>query len=93
MGHFYVPITPYSGSFLHADLHPWLNLVERWFAELTNKQIKRGAHRSVKALEGAIKEFIVAHNENPRPFVWVKTADQIIEAVGKYCERILDSGH
>lgn len=71
----------------------WLNQVERWFAELTNKQIKRGAHRSVKALESAITEFITAHNENPKPFMWLKTADQIIESVGRFCERILDSGH
>ena len=71
----------------------WLNQVERWFAELTNKQIKRGAHRSVKALESAITDFITAHNENPKPFMWLKTADQIIASVGKFCERILDSGH
>ena len=82
---FHLHFTPTGSS--------WLNLVERWFAELTNKQIKRGAHRSVKALESAITEFIIAHNENPRPFVWVKTADQIIETVGKYCSCILDSGH
>lgn len=71
----------------------WLNMIERWFAELTNKQIKRGVHRSVKALEEAINAFIAATNENPKPFVWLKTADQIIEAVGRFCERIYNSGH
>lgn len=71
----------------------WLNMVERWFAELTNKQIKRGAHRSVKALQEAIHAFIASTNENPKPFVWIKTADQIIESVGRFCNRIYNSGH
>jgi transposase len=71
----------------------WLNMIERWFAELTNKQIKRGIHRSVKELEKAINSFIVVTNENPKPFVWVKTAEQIIESVGRFCERISNSGH
>jgi Integrase core domain. len=71
----------------------WLNLVERWFAELTNKQIKRGVHRSVKSLEEAINTYIRINNENPTPFVWVKTADQIIESVGRFCDHILDSGY
>lgn len=56
----------------------WINLVERWFAELTNKQIRRGSHCSVKALETAIWEFIDAHNEAPKPFVWIKSADEIL---------------
>ena len=71
----------------------WLNMVERWFAELTNKQIKRGVHRSVQALEEAIHAYIASTNENPKPFVWMKTADQIIESVGRFCERICNSGH
>jgi len=71
----------------------WLNMIERWFAELTSKQIKRGIHRSVKALEETINAFIASTNEKPRPFVWVKTADQIIESVGRFCERISNSGH
>lgn len=54
----------------------WLNMVERWFAELTNKKIRRGAHRSVPALERDIKDWISQWNENPRPYVWVKTADE-----------------
>ena len=71
----------------------WLNLIERWFAELTNKQIKRGVHRSVKSLEDAISAYINHTNENPKPFVWIKTADQIIETVGRFCESISNSGH
>src|SRR5215468_4840155 len=57
----------------------WINLVERWFAELTTKQLRRGAHRSVAQLEAAIRQFIDAHHANPKPFVWTKTADQILE--------------
>src|SRR5919108_1079751 len=63
---FYVHFTPTYGS--------WLNLVERWFAELTQKQIRRGAHRSVSELEHAILEFLDGHNEQPNPFVWTKGA-------------------
>jgi len=70
----------------------WLNLVERWFAELTTKKIKRGAHTSVPNLEGDIRGWIATWNENPRPFVWVKTADQILAALARYCGRISDSG-
>ncbi len=71
----------------HPRFHPhftptgssWLNLVERWFAELTNKQIRRGVHRSVQALEKDIRAWIAAWNTDPRPYVWTKTADQILE--------------
>jgi hypothetical protein len=59
----------------------WLNLVERWFAELTNKRIRRGAFRSVRELESAIREFIEVHNEDPKPFVWTRTADQILDSI------------
>lgn len=71
----------------------WLNLVERWFAELTNKQIKRGCHRSVQELEAAIMSYIAQTNKTPKPFVWVKSAEQIIASVGKFCSQIYDSGH
>lgn len=70
-----------------------LNLVERWFAELTTKKIKRGAHTSVPALERDIRGWIVTWNENPRPYVWVKTADQILASLARYCVRISNSGH
>jgi transposase len=70
----------------------WLNLVERWFAELTTKKIKRGAHTSVPGLERDIRGWIATWNESPRPFVWAKTADEILESLGRYCERISHSG-
>src|ERR1700758_831792 len=72
---FHVHFTPTYGS--------WLNLVERWFAELTNKQLRRGAHRSVAQLEAAIREFIDAHHANPKPFVWTKTADEILASMAR----------
>ena len=81
---------------LHLHFTPtgasWLNLVERWFAELTTKKIKRGAHRSVPSLEGDIRGWIATWNEDPRPYVWVKTADQILASLARYCEQISDSG-
>lgn len=77
---FHLHFTPTSGS--------WLNMVERWFGELTTKKIRRGSHLSVKALEADITEWIETWNENPRPYVWVKTADQILAALARYCERV-----
>jgi transposase len=71
----------------------WLNLVERWFAELTVRKLRRSAHRSVTALETDIRAWITAWNTNPKPFVWTKTADQILDTLAAYCERISDSGH
>jgi hypothetical protein len=68
-----------------------LNLVERWFAELTNKRIRRGVFRSVKELETAIREYIDVHNEAPKPFVWTKTADQILDSIARYARRTLTS--
>ncbi|MDQ3677021.1 MAG: IS630 family transposase [Actinomycetota bacterium] len=82
---FHLHFTPTSAS--------WRNLVERWFALLTEKQIKRGAHRSTRALEGAIREYLTLTNASPKPFVWTKTADDILESVARYCQRISDSGH
>jgi transposase len=79
---FHVHFTPTYGS--------WLNLVERWFAELTNKQLRRGAHRSVAQLEAAIREFIDAHHANPEPFVWTKTADQVLDNIARFAQRTLD---
>jgi transposase len=62
----------------------WINQVERWFALLSQRQIKRGSHHSVDALESAIRGFIAAHNENPKPFVWTKHADQILESLWRF---------
>jgi transposase len=63
----------------------WLNQVEGWFGILTNKQLKRGSHHSVPELETAIREFLAAHNEAPKPFKWVKTADDILAKVARFC--------
>jgi transposase len=71
----------------------WLNLVERWFAELTNRKLRRSAHRSVLALEADVKAWIEAWNTDPKPFIWTKTADDILETLAAYCQRINDSGH
>ncbi|GGQ98177.1 IS630 family transposase [Streptomyces griseorubens] len=82
---FHLHFTPTSSS--------WLNLVERWFAELTQKKLKRGVHRSVQALERDIRSWLADWNDHPRPFVWTKTADEILDKVAAYCRRISDSGH
>ena len=75
---FHLHFTPTSAS--------WLNLVERWFAALTEKQIRRGIHRSTRELEAAIETFVEATNEDPKPFVWTKTADQILDTIARFCE-------
>src|SRR3954447_976363 len=82
---FVVHFTPTSSS--------WLNLVERWFSELTTKKLRRGAHRSVRQLNTDIRAWIDTWNEDPRPFIWTKTADQILESIARYCQRINDSRH
>ena len=86
--HWHVHFTPTSAS--------WLNQVERWFAELTRKQIQRGVHRSVAELEADIAAFIDAHNKNPKPYKWVKSADEILASVKRFCQKALagtsDSG-
>jgi transposase len=71
----------------------WMNLVERWFAELTNKWLRRGTHRSTKELESAITDWIDHWNDEPKPFVWHKSADEILDTLANYCARISDSGH
>ena len=79
---FFVHFTPTYSS--------WINQVERWFAELTNKQIRRGAHRSVTELEAAIRAFIAAHTAKPKPFVWAKPPDQILASIGRFAQRTID---
>lgn len=68
-------------------------MVERWFAALTDKQIRRGAHRSVRELETAIKSYLALTNQSPKPFVWTKTADEILASVARFCARTSGSGH
>ena len=82
---FHVHFTPTSAS--------WLNLVERWFATLSEKQIKRGTHRSTRDLEAAIRAYLRLTNDTPQPFVWHKTADEILGSVARYCQRISESRH
>lgn len=82
---FYLHFTPTSAS--------WLNLVERWFAELTIRKLRRSAHHSVTALEADVRTWINAWNKDPKPFVWTKTADEILNTLAAYCRRISDSGH
>jgi transposase len=82
---FVLHFTPTSSS--------WLNLVERWFAELTTKLLQRGAHRSTTALNRDIRAWIQTWNDDPRPFVWTKPAEAILDSIRRYCERINQSGH
>jgi transposase len=71
----------------------WLNLVERWFAELTARKLRRGAHRSTRELNRDIRDWLAHWNEDPRPFVWTKSSEEILETIASYCNRITDSGH
>jgi len=71
----------------------WLNQVERWFSELTTKLLQRGVHNNVQQLEADIRNWIATWNENPRPFVWTKTADEILGSLAHYCQRISGAGH
>ena len=74
---FHLHFTPTYGS--------WMNLVERWFSALTTKKLKRSAHRSAKELAADIRAWVDTWNENPKPFVWHKTAEQILERLAGYC--------
>jgi transposase len=77
----HVHFTPTSSS--------WINQVERFFALLTQQQIKRGAHRSTKELEAAISAYIQARNEKPKPLRWTKSADDILASIERFCRRTL----
>jgi len=82
---YHLHFTPTSGS--------WLNLVERFFGEITEKRIRRGAFRGVAALEAAIREYLEHHNASPKPFRWTADADLILDRVKMVIERTSDSGH
>ena len=82
---FQVHFTPTSAS--------WINQVERWFATLTEKYIRRGTHRSTQQLEQAIRKYLEMNNANPKPFAWVKSADDILASIERFCLRISNSGH
>ena len=82
---FHLHFTPTGAS--------WINLVERWFAALTEKQLRRGVHRSTRELELAIRRYVDLTNQHPKPFIWTKTADEILASVARFCQRISNSGH
>ena len=82
---FHVHYTPTYSS--------WINQVERWFAYLTEDLLRRSDHRSVQALEKDIRAWVAAWNENPKPFIWVKTAEQILESITRLLKRINGAGH
>lgn len=82
---FHLHFTPTSSS--------WINLVERWFGLITEKQIRRGTFKSTAQLEEAIRHYMDVYNEDPKPFVWTKSADDILESLKRYCEYNYDTGH
>lgn len=82
---YHLHFTPTSSS--------WLNLVERWFAALTDKQLRRNSFYSTRQLEQAIREFLAVHNAQPKPFVWTKSADDILNSIARFCRRTNDSEH
>ncbi len=82
---FHLHFTPTSSS--------WINMVERWFGLLTERQLRRGVHRSTAALETTIENYIAVTNEQPKPFIWTKSADEILASVARFCQRTSDSGH
>jgi transposase len=82
---FHLHFTPTGAS--------WLNLVERWFAELTSRKLRRGSHRSVAELNADIEEWVERWNQDPEPYVWTKSAEEIFEAIAAYCNTINASGH
>lgn len=82
---FHVHFTPTGAS--------WINVVERWFAALTEKQLRRAVHRSTRELEQAIHRYLELTNTRPKPFLWTKTAEEILESVARFCRRISNSGH
>jgi transposase len=82
---FHMHFTPTGSS--------WINQVERWFGFLADQMIRRGAHKSVQALEADIRSWVAAWNENPKPFIWTKTAQEILESLARLCQRISGAGH
>jgi transposase len=77
---FHMHFTPTGSS--------WLNQVERWFGYLTDQKIRRGAHKSIQALEKDIRDWAKSWNEDPKPFVWKKTAEEILDSLSRYLQRV-----
>jgi transposase len=82
---FHVHYTPTYSS--------WINQVERWFAYLTEDLLRRGDHRSLQALEKDVRDWVKAWTQNPKPFIWTKTAEQILDSLGRLIQRINGAGH
>ena len=82
---FHLHFTPTGSS--------WINQVERWFGLLTDQLIRRGVHKSVVALENDVRQWINNWNQDPKPFVWTKTAEDILQSLSKYIAKISDAGH
>jgi transposase len=82
---FHMHFTPTGSS--------WINQVERWFGLLTEQKIRRGSHTSVHALEADIRDWINDWNSHPRPFLWTKTAEEILDSLARFCRRISGAGH
>lgn len=82
---YHLHFTPTSAS--------WISQVERWFGLLTEREVRRGNHRSTSELEKTIKHYIATNNEDPKPFVWNKNADQILDSIKRFCLRTSNSGH
>ena len=82
---FHLHFTPTGSS--------WINQVERWFAYLTTQMLQRGVHKSVQALEADVRDWVQQWNENPRPFVWKKTAEEILDSLARYLQRISGGEH
>jgi transposase len=82
---FHLHFTPTGSS--------WINQVERWFGLLTDQLIRRGVHQSVVALENDVRRWIKNWNQDPKPFVWTKTAEDILQSLAKYIAKISGAGH
>ena len=82
---YHLHFTPTSAS--------WLNQGERWFAEITNKPIRRGSYRSTRELEQAIDDYLAVYNEDPKPFIWTKSADDILASLQGYYTSIIETGY
>lgn len=82
---FHLHFTPTGSS--------WINQVERWFGYLTDQMIRRGVHKSVQALEADIRTWIENWNASPRPFTWIKTAEEILDSLARYIARISGAAH
>jgi hypothetical protein len=76
-----------------AHLQTWINQVERWFGYLAHQMIRRGAHKNIQALEADIRAWVKVWNEDPKPFIWTKTAEEILDSLARLCRRISGAGH